>query len=83
MFKSGPLEQMVLKAGDQPFSHLNLDSRAHHSLPGRDGKEFTQGKTGGSNLVRLAMVKSLYVWICKTEKIMSLSVSFGFRVFVI
>lgn len=31
MSKSVPLEQMVLEAGDQPFSHLSLDSRAHHS----------------------------------------------------
>lgn len=60
MSKSGPLEQMVLEAGDQPFPHLNLDSRAHHSLTGLDGTEFAQGKTGGNNLVRLVIVKSLY-----------------------
>lgn len=31
MSKSVPLEQMVLEAGEQPFSHLSLDSRTHHS----------------------------------------------------
>lgn len=46
MSKSVPSEQMVLEAGDQPFSHLNLDSAAHHSQPGvrEEGSKFAAGK---------------------------------------
>lgn len=53
MSKSVPLEQMVLEAGDQPFSHLNLDSTAHHSQPGV-GKEVSllQAKTQAGALAR-------------------------------
>lgn len=68
MSKSGPLEQMVLEAGDQPFSHLDLNNRAHLSQSGWEAKEFAQGKTRGSNLVRTAGFSEtmLPLWISKT-----------------
>lgn len=67
MSKSGPLEQMVLEAGDQPFSHLNLDRRAHHSPAWTAMEEsFASGKTRGCS------VAVLYLQTFKTEKIIPL-----------
>lgn len=59
MSKSGPLEQMVLEAGDQPLYHLNLDNRARRSEPPWVAKEFAQGITKVGNLSEMSNCETL------------------------
>lgn len=56
---------MVLEAGDQPFPHLNLYSRAHHSQSGLQSKRvFAAGKTDQQPCETLDGQTVFYLCIC-------------------